>query len=59
MTVASGGTIAPGDSGAGTLSANGGLTLNDGSILNVELVGTGNSDKLALTAATAPVASRP
>ena len=49
LTVAGGGTIAPGDSGAGTLSVNGGLTLNDGSILKVELVGTGNSDKLALT----------
>jgi autotransporter-associated beta strand protein len=49
VTVNNGGAIAPGVGGVGTLTLNGPLTLNGGAALNVELVGTGNSDKLALT----------
>lgn len=49
VTVNSGGAIAPGSGGAGTLTLSGGLVLNDGAALNVELSGTGNSDQLALT----------
>ena len=49
VTVNNGGAIAPGVGGAGTLTLSGALTLNAGAALNVELVGTGDSDKLALT----------
>jgi autotransporter-associated beta strand protein len=49
VTVNSGGAIAPGVGGVGTLTLAGTLALNAGAALNVELVGTGNSDKLALT----------
>jgi hypothetical protein len=49
VTVNNGGAIAPGVGGVGTLTLSGTLALNAGAALNVELVGTGNSDKLALT----------
>ena len=49
-TVQSGAILAPGNSGPGTFSANGNLTLNAGSILNFELGAT--SDKIAFTGST-------
>jgi hypothetical protein len=49
VTVNSGGAIAPGVGGTGTLTLSGTLALNGGAALNMELVGTGTSDKLVLT----------
>ena len=49
VTVAAGGALAPGNAGAGTLTIGGTLALSGGSVLNLELSGTANSDKIALT----------
>jgi len=46
-TVSSGGALAPGNGGAGTLNL-GNLALNSGAILNLELGATGTSDKVAV-----------
>jgi autotransporter-associated beta strand protein len=48
-TVSNGGAISPGNNGAGTLTLTNGLTLNNGAVLNMELNGTGSSDKIAVT----------
>ena len=45
VTVNSGGAIAPGVGGAGTLTLSGGLTLNTGAVLKMDLAGTATSDK--------------
>jgi autotransporter-associated beta strand protein len=47
-TVASGGALAPGNGGAGTFTVKGAITLNSGSVLNMELSGTATSDQIAL-----------
>jgi autotransporter-associated beta strand protein len=49
VTVNNGGAIAPGVGGVGTLTLSGSLTLSGGAVLNIDVLGTGNSDKLALT----------
>ena len=48
-TVASGGVIAPGNGGVGTLTLSAGLTLNTGAVLRVDLAGTATSDKIAVS----------
>ncbi|MGC3992384.1 MAG: fibronectin type III domain-containing protein [Chthoniobacteraceae bacterium] len=54
-TLSSGGTLAPGLGGAGTLTVAGALTLNGGGSLALDLGSTSGSDKLALTGSyTAP-----
>lgn len=49
VAVNNGGTIAPGVGGTGTLTLSGALVLNGGAALNMELLGSGTSDQLALT----------
>ena len=49
VTVNGGGAIAPGFGGVATLTLSGGLTLNTGAVLKMNLFGTGTSDKLVLT----------
>ena len=51
VTVNAGGAIAPGSNGVGTVSLTGGLTLNSGAILNIEIGST--NDKVAVTGALA------
>ena len=53
-TIASGGAVSPGNGGsgaAGTLTLSGGLTFNTGAVLNMDLVGTTTSDKIAVSGA--------
>jgi fibronectin-binding autotransporter adhesin len=54
VTVAHGGALAPGSGGIATLSIAGRLTLNAGSILNLDLGSTSVSDELALASYTGP-----
>ena len=49
VSVAAGGTLAPGASGVGTLTFGNSLTLNDNALLVFELAGTGASDLVTLT----------
>ena len=53
VTVDSGGAIAPGVGGVGTLTLSGGLTLNTGAVLAMDLAGTATSDKIAVSGAFA------
>ena len=48
LAIASGAAVAPGVGGLGTLTFNGGLTLSNGAILNLELDAPGVSDKIQL-----------
>jgi autotransporter-associated beta strand protein len=53
-TVASSGAVSPGNGGAGaagTLTLSSGLTFNAGAVLNMDLVGTTTSDKIAVSGA--------
>jgi fibronectin-binding autotransporter adhesin len=54
VTVAKGGALAPGSGGIATLSIAGRLTLNAGSLLNLDLGSTSASDNLALASYTGP-----
>jgi fibronectin-binding autotransporter adhesin len=54
VTVAKGGALAPGTGGIATLSIAGRLTLNAGSMLNLDLATTSASDNLALASYTGP-----
>ena len=49
LTVNSGGTVKPGMDGIGTLTVNGNLTFNNGSIFQVDLNETGATDLIAAT----------
>jgi autotransporter-associated beta strand protein len=51
ITVNAGGVISPGSNGVGTVTMTGGLTLNSGAILNIEIGST--NDKVAVTGALA------
>ena len=53
VTVAGGGAIAPENAGTGTLTISGLLTLNNGSVLNMQLGGTATSDQITLAGALA------
>ncbi|MEO7101043.1 MAG: autotransporter-associated beta strand repeat-containing protein, partial [Luteolibacter sp.] len=53
VTVNNGGTIAPGVGGAGTLTLSGGLMLNTGAVLRMDLAGTATSDKISVSGAFA------
>jgi autotransporter-associated beta strand protein len=53
VALAAGGSIAPGNAGTGTLSVSGSLSLSDGSVLNLEVSGTANSDLVTVASGVA------
>src|SRR5205085_2573467 len=46
LSIASGGTVAPGNNGIGTLNVAGGVTFASGSIYQVEATASGQADKI-------------